>query len=461
MLAILFLGSCFCAEEPDAVFKQGLAKLRDAQADHSALVPATKLLAQAAALYEAAGNEAQTAEVNACLYWAKKRLTLADTNILKPDMVATRKLEGATKVRDDSGAMLQAADQFGAKSQDNLLVAIRYFEVADRFPELPEGRKAMSASLAAMAKVGTEKLAIYRPTSADGKAFIQSEPTGASILIVTDEGRKDTGKKTPSLIDLPKGGSTVELTLKGFKTLRTSLAVTDTISKPDKLDLVPLTIPIDILYDPGWGIFVDGKATDLETPSSIEMPLGRHEVMLAKENFVDVRQGAEVTETGLRIGSGLPVYALEIKATPKPGVSLLLKLLAETRVELAYSEIMGYSSGKLQSGANMYTNHPGNWANIPKEIEGKQYTLVVANTVSPVMVEFRSAGKAYFIPHWQLPQQRPVLAKYGKKENYTLGGYEVWSIQGRPGMKVSFPTQIVLIADKLTKAEIKTDVKRP
>ena len=32
------------AEEPNAVYKQGTVKLRDAQSDHSVLVPAKKLL---------------------------------------------------------------------------------------------------------------------------------------------------------------------------------------------------------------------------------------------------------------------------------------------------------------------------------------------------------------------------------------------------------------------------------
>jgi hypothetical protein len=71
------------ANDAEAAYKQGIAKLRDAQADHAALVPATKLLAQAAALYEAAGDEAKVVEVNSCLYWARKKFTLADTEVMK------------------------------------------------------------------------------------------------------------------------------------------------------------------------------------------------------------------------------------------------------------------------------------------------------------------------------------------------------------------------------------------
>ena len=50
---ILFTISLFplFAEDAESVYQEGVAKLRLAQADHSALVPATKLLAKAASLF--------------------------------------------------------------------------------------------------------------------------------------------------------------------------------------------------------------------------------------------------------------------------------------------------------------------------------------------------------------------------------------------------------------------------
>ena len=48
-------------DDAESLYKQGIAKLREAQVDHSALIPATNLLAQAAARYEQIGDEAKVA----------------------------------------------------------------------------------------------------------------------------------------------------------------------------------------------------------------------------------------------------------------------------------------------------------------------------------------------------------------------------------------------------------------
>ena len=157
LVVLLLLAGLNCkAEDAESVYKEGVAKLRLAQSDHAALVPATKLLAQAAALFEAAGDEAKSAEVNSCLYWAKKKMTLADTQAIKGNAeVAKRLVASATEIPvSEAEAMLKRADAFAqGHADDPLLVAIRYYEVGDRFKENEFGRKAIDSSLKFMQQV--------------------------------------------------------------------------------------------------------------------------------------------------------------------------------------------------------------------------------------------------------------------------------------------------------------------
>ncbi|MCY3020285.1 MAG: PEGA domain-containing protein [Planctomycetota bacterium] len=365
------------AEEPEAVYKQGIAKLRDAQSDHAALVPATKLLAQAAALYEAAGDEAKTTEINSCLYWAKKKMTLADTEAVKGDAVAVQRIETVAKAIPASEAktMLDKAEAFAkGRADDPLLISIRFFEIADRFPDAPEGKKAMQQSLAAMQKVGEKaKLETYKPAPTDGKAFIKSEPVGAAIvLVMPDGGKLDTGKVTPALIQLPVGRQSLELTLKGRKAATLAVEVDGkAIAKPEATTLEPLTVAVDVIFEDAWTVFVDGKPAravgtgKAETPCTVELPLGRHELGLAKDGFMDVRQQVEAVEGGVKAAGGIPKNSFEGRSRPNRGTSSLLaspqasvmsmNLLSTVNVEKdAISGTWAMSSSGLSGSAANY-----------------------------------------------------------------------------------------------------------
>ncbi|HEY3320492.1 MAG TPA: hypothetical protein VGP72_08500 [Planctomycetota bacterium] len=326
------------ADNADDTYKQGLAKLREAQTDHAALVPAVKLLAKAAALFEKVGAEPKVTEINSCLYWAKKRMTLADTKLLE-EPEAVKKLDEVIKplAGTDAKTMLEKAEAFAAKAEP-LLAAVRLFEVADRFPDSTEGKKAMGLCLTAMAKIGSEQLAVYKPATTDGRAFIQSEPPGAAILVVADDGAKDTGKRTPSLIDLPKGAQTIELRLKGWKPVRQALQIGETVIKPERIVLSAPTTQIDVLYEPGWTVFVDGKfakasgSRNAETPCTVELPLGSHELGLAKEGFLDIKQRFETIEGGVKGSGGTFSNSLEIKARPSKGTSVLANIALKDKI---------------------------------------------------------------------------------------------------------------------------------
>lgn len=163
ILCVTVVLSAFVASgetDAESVYQQGLEKLRASQSDHAMLVPATKLLAKAAEKFDVEGNESLAAEANSCLYWARKKLTLADTATLKGDAVVTKRFETVAKpvAASEAQQWLQRADTFAKNHADDpLLVAIQYFAVADRFKDSDSGREAMDKSLKAMQAITAEK----------------------------------------------------------------------------------------------------------------------------------------------------------------------------------------------------------------------------------------------------------------------------------------------------------------
>jgi len=320
------------AGEADAetIFKQGVSKLREAQTDHSALVPATKLLIQAAAMFEKAGDEAKVTEINSCLYWAKKKFTLADTTVVKGSADVSAQLDAATKEvpADQAQVYLDKANAYAkSHADDALLVAVRYFEVGDRFKDTAPGREAIDLSLKAMQRIGEKaKLEAYKPAPTDGKVFVKSEPAGAAILFITaDGGKLDTGKVTPTLIQLPVGFQSVELTIKAYKSALLTVQVDGkSIAKPESVKLVALTVPLDVVFEEGWSVFVNGAPArnvdggKSETPCTIELPLGGHQIVLAKDGFIDISQRVEIKSLEDKV-------TLEPRTKPSKGASNLLK----------------------------------------------------------------------------------------------------------------------------------------
>jgi hypothetical protein len=101
-------------------------------------------------------------------------------------------------------------------ADDPLLVAVNYFEVADRFPDTDAGHKAFSLSLKALQKITAVK---------------------------------------------------------------------------------PTTAQLEIVYDEGWQVFLDGKPMQLTTPCTAVVPFGPHTITLAKEGFWDTPQRLDVRES--------------------------------------------------------------------------------------------------------------------------------------------------------------------
>lgn len=173
LIAWMLTMAVWAAEDPDKVYAEGVAQLQAAQADPKALVPAVKLLAKAYSLYEAAkAPEDKLQEVNSCLYWAKKKMTLADTESIKGEQTVVHRVDAAAKPVEmsDSAKWFKRADDFASKNAtEQLIIAIRYFEVADRFKDSDEGRKAMDLSLKALQQVQIVKKDTKAPASVAGE----------------------------------------------------------------------------------------------------------------------------------------------------------------------------------------------------------------------------------------------------------------------------------------------------
>ncbi|MHC4249621.1 MAG: hypothetical protein ACYS9X_10890, partial [Planctomycetota bacterium] len=160
-LGIAAFACVLCSEvvlgsEADDLLNDGAKLLHKViSGDDSLLVPAAKKLTRAAALYAEDGDDEGACRANALLYWTKKRMTLADIAVFRgeTDAASAERLDGVTRAVDPAQAdeYFRRADEFARGDPDeHLLIAVRFFEVADRFAGTAVSLKAQRRSLAAM-----------------------------------------------------------------------------------------------------------------------------------------------------------------------------------------------------------------------------------------------------------------------------------------------------------------------
>jgi hypothetical protein len=125
---------------------------------------------------------------------------------------------------------------------------------------------------------------------------------------------------------------------------------------------------------------------------------------------------------------------------------------------VAFHENMGYIIARLESGATSHNNDERPFAVIPKALEGRQYTRVVACSASPIEVEFLSPGKLYVLVGTDWDGHRIATAwlrEAGQREmmppvlTRRHTAFEVWSLTGETGDRFELPTQIMLVASHL------------
>ena len=156
-LAIIFCALCFaptCNAEDAAEFREkGIAALKDSQQHPRAIVEAARAFVKASELYVTAGDEEKAIEMNSFLYWCKKKMAMEDIDafVKEGDAAVSNKLNAIEKLApkaDEAQAYLDRAELFANKNPaEHLLIAIRFYEVADRFKGSDASMKAQDRSL--------------------------------------------------------------------------------------------------------------------------------------------------------------------------------------------------------------------------------------------------------------------------------------------------------------------------
>lgn len=379
---LVLLATCgfiFGAETGAELKAKGIEALRAAQADPDQIVVAARFLSQAADALVAEGNDAGAEEVNSCLFWAKKKMTIQqiDAFLAKGNGVAkaaVAKMDAVVAVSvkpEDAKGWLTKADGYAEGQKDAFLVAVRYFEIASRFKGTPEGNVALDKSLKFLqsAKVAqSPDKVVGAAEKGDGKVYVQSSPVGASILVRQNNELRDTGSKTPSLVQLPKGPTTLVLRKDKYEDGVVEVVAGDAIAKPDVVKMEFPKYDVDVTVSAemgeGWGVFVDGKPIMDKTgkpavaPCTIRLAAGTFTIGAAKDGFRDPQ--------GIKSIVNENKSTAEVKGTPVQGQS---KLIATAKPEIPNSPItipankeVGYMIGSVPVGSTLAFQYvDGKW----------------------------------------------------------------------------------------------------
>ena len=386
MVLFLLLVTALQAADPtpEDLLRQGVAFLKEEK-----LVEAVKVLAQASEAFEKAGNDDKAAEVNSLLYWSKKRMTLADANALqsghaeaakRAEAVVERKVEAS-----ESKSWLDKANEYAKRTDDPLLKAVRYFEVAERFKGSPEGMEALDQSLKLMKQVSLKASAAPagKAEKGDGKIYVQSKPVGAQILVVQGGELRDTGLKTPSLVQLPVGRAELLLRLAKHDEAKMAADVTTSISKPEAIVMEPEKFDLEVTAAPelgdAWDVMVDGKpAMDKAgkpavAPCTVRVAEGARSIQLVKDGFVDPA-AVRVTVKGEN-----PVVM--VKGRAQAGKSAVLaKAVMEKAARLQRKTFQSsLSSVPFDVGQKLFGNRDYAVTDIANAIEFKGWAVIQVN----------------------------------------------------------------------------------
>jgi len=155
---LLLLAGALRAEEAAELEARGASALKQSQAEPDAIISAAIYFGRAAAAYEQGANSVKVVEINAFLYWCKKKMTAEQTEaFLKGgnDAAAIAKrmkdVEALAPGADEANNYFERAESFAkAHPAEHLLISVRFFEVADRFKGSEVSLKAQDRSLQEM-----------------------------------------------------------------------------------------------------------------------------------------------------------------------------------------------------------------------------------------------------------------------------------------------------------------------
>lgn len=370
ILTLTLLGTTIGAETGSDLKTKGIDALRAAQADPDQIVVAARFLSQAADALIADGKDAEAEEVNACLFWAKKKMTiqqidmfLAKGNGVAKAAVAKMEAVEKTEVKPEDGkAWLAKVDGYAETQKDGFLVAVRYFEVASRFKGTPEGEQALEKSLKFLQQAKVAQPAdkvVGAAEKGDGKVYVQSVPVGATILVRQNNELRDTGAKTPSLVQLPKGPATLVLRKEKYEDSVVEVTSGDAIVKTDVVKLEMPKFDVEVTVSPemgdGWSVFVNGKpmmdnaGNPAVAPCTVRLANGTFLIGLAKDGFRDPQTvKVVVNESG---------STMVVKGTPVQGQS---RLICTAKPEIPSSPIViqankkvGFMIGSIPAGSSL------------------------------------------------------------------------------------------------------------
>lgn len=184
LILLLILTSAAALDQggAEAAVARGWAALDASNTDHTKNVDAALAFTEALSYYAVAGDAETCRELQANVYWAKKRMDVADiqTYLAGKGEPAVALVDEMKRVADapvaasEADAYFTRADAFAkAHPADHLKLAIRYFEVASRFPGTQAAMDAQQRSLdeqvqaKAPAAVKAGKAAAEKPAKAD------------------------------------------------------------------------------------------------------------------------------------------------------------------------------------------------------------------------------------------------------------------------------------------------------
>ena len=376
---------------PEELREAGFAALKAAQADPDQIVQAARLLSQAADAFAKAGKDADAQDLESYLFWAKKKMTIQqiDAFLGKGNGVAkavVAKLEQIEKKEvkvEESVAWLARADSYAAaKTADQFLVAVRYFEVASRFKGTPEGETALDKSLKALQQAKVDSKAVAgKAEKGDGKVYVQSKPVGAQILVLQGGELRDAGLKTPALVQLPVGRAELVLRLAKHDEAKLATDVTTSISKPAAVVMEPERFDLEVTAAPAlgdaWDVYVDGKQVmdkagkPAVAPCTIRLAEGAHAIQLVKEGFADP---AAVKVTVKAEGNAV----ILVKGRAVAGKSRTLAMAEAAKAARLQKKTFSstLSSVPFEVGAKCFGNRDYTVDNIDNAVDFKGWALV-------------------------------------------------------------------------------------
>lgn len=114
------------------------------------VVEAAEKFAAAAEACEKEGDEPAQVEANSFLYWCRKKLTRNDLERTGKNVAARLEKAVAPVAADRAQVMFNGVELWAKMNPDEqMAIAVRYFEIADRFPGTPVAIEAQRRSLAA------------------------------------------------------------------------------------------------------------------------------------------------------------------------------------------------------------------------------------------------------------------------------------------------------------------------